>query len=75
MTLPSVVLSGGSASKESVCDEGDLGVIPGSGRPPEEEMAARSSVPAWRIPWTEGPGGCSSGLAKSRTRPSNEAHT
>ena len=22
----------------------------------EEEMAARSSILAWRIPWTEGPG-------------------
>ena len=23
----------------------------------EEETAARSSIPAWRIPWTEEPGG------------------
>jgi len=23
----------------------------------EKEMAAHSSVPAWRIPWTEEPGG------------------
>ena len=25
--------------------------------PLEEEMATHSSVLAWRIPWTEGPGG------------------
>ena len=25
--------------------------------PLEEEMATHSSIPAWRIPWTEKPGG------------------
>ena len=24
--------------------------------PLEKEMATHSSIPAWRIPWTEGPG-------------------
>ena len=28
--------------------------------PPEEEMATYSSIFAWRIPWTEEPGGLSS---------------
>ena len=28
--------------------------------PPEEEMATRSSVLAWEIPWTEEPGGLQS---------------
>ena len=28
--------------------------------PPEEEMAAHSSILAWRIPWTEEPGGLES---------------
>ena len=28
---------GGSDSKESACNAGDLGSIPGLGRPPEEE--------------------------------------
>ena len=28
--------------------------------PLEEEMATRSSTLAWRIPWTEGPGGLQS---------------
>ena len=34
----------------------------------EEEMATRSSILAWRIPWTEEPGGLRSlQVAKSRT--------
>ena len=28
--------------------------------PPEEEMATHSSVLAWKIPWTEEPGGLQS---------------
>ena len=28
--------------------------------PPEKEMAMHSSILAWRIPWTEGPGGLQS---------------
>ena len=36
--------------------------------PLEEGMATHSSVLAWRIPWTEGPGGYSSwGLEESDT--------
>ena len=31
----------------------DMGLIPGSGRSPEEGTATHSSVLAWRIPWTE----------------------
>ena len=41
-------------------DTGDAGLIPGSGRSPEEEMATHSSILAWRIPWTEEPGGLQS---------------
>ena len=44
---------GGSHGKESACNVGDLGLIPGLGRPLEEGMASRSSIFAWRIPWTE----------------------
>ena len=29
----------------------------GQGDPLEEEMAANSSIPAWKSPWTEGTGG------------------
>ena len=48
------------SGKESACnagDTGDVGSIPGLGRSPEEEMATHSSILAWRIPWTEEPGG------------------
>ena len=38
-------------------DTGDLGSIPGWEDPLEEEMATHSSILAWRIPWTEEPGG------------------
>ena len=38
-------------------DTRDTGTIPGSGRSPGEGAAAHSSIPAWRIPWTEEPGG------------------
>ena len=35
----------------------------------EKEMAAHSSVLAWRIPWTEEPGGLqSNGVTESQTR-------
>ena len=37
--------------------ETDLGSLPGSGRSCREEMATHSSIPAWRIPWTEEHGG------------------
>ena len=48
---------GGSVSKESACNAGDPGSIPGSGDPLEKETATHSSILAWRIPWTEEPGG------------------
>ena len=48
---------GGSNSKESVCNAGDLGSVPRSGRSPGEEMATHSSILAWKISWTEEPGG------------------
>ena len=34
----------------------DTGSIPGSERSSEEGMVTRSSILAWRIPWTEEPG-------------------
>ena len=43
--------------KESACNVGNVGLNPGLGRSPGEEMAAHSSILAWRIPWTEEPGG------------------
>ena len=48
-------MPGGSDSKEYVCNAGDLGLIPRSGRSSgEREMATHSSILAWRIPWAEG---------------------
>ena len=47
----------------------DMGSIPGSEDPLEEGMATHSSDLAWRIPWTEEPGGLQvHKVAKSRTR-------
>ena len=43
----------GSNGKESVCNAGDPGSIPGSGRSLEKGVATHSSILAWRIPWTE----------------------
>ena len=54
---------GGASGKEPACRcrrLGDSGSIPGSGRPLEEGMATHSSTLAWRIPWTEEPGGLES---------------
>ena len=46
----------GSVGKESPCNAGDPGLIPGLGRSTEKEMATHSSILAWRILWTEEPG-------------------
>ena len=44
--------------------------------PLEKETATHSSIPAWRIPWTEEPGGATvHGVAKSQTHVSNLALT
>ena len=40
--------------------------------PLEEGVAAHSSILAWRIPWTEEPGGYSLRVAKSQTRVSTQ---
>ena len=47
---------GGSDCKASACNVGDLGLIPGSGRSLEKEMATHSGILTWKIPWTEDPG-------------------
>ena len=49
-------------------DVRDVGLIPGLERSPEEGMATHSSVLAWRIPWTEEPGGLQSIGLQSRTQ-------
>ena len=51
---------GDSDSKKSACNAGDLGLIPGLKDPLEKEMGTHSSILAWKIPWTEEPGGLQS---------------
>ena len=41
-------------------DTGDTGSIPGLEDPLKEKMATHSSILAWRISWTEEPGGLQS---------------
>ena len=45
------------AVKNLPATAGDVGLIPGLKRYLKKEMATHSSVLAWRIPWTEEPGG------------------
>ena len=45
-----------SAGKESACSVGDLGWED----PLEEGMATHPSILAWKVPWTEEPGGLQS---------------
>ena len=47
----------GSAVKNPPANAVDVGLILGSGRSPEKEMATHSSILAWEIPWTEEPRG------------------
>ena len=44
----------------SAGDVRDMSSTPGSEDPLEEGMATHSSILAWRIPWTEEPGGLQS---------------
>ena len=43
--------------KDLPANAGDTALIPVQEDPLEEEMATHSSILAWRIPRTEGPGG------------------
>ena len=47
-------------AKGSPCNAEIAGLIPGSRRSLEEEMATHSSIFAWSIPWAEEPGGLQS---------------
>ena len=53
--------------KNLPANSGDMALILGREDPLEEEMAAHSSILAWRILWTEEPGGLSPRVMKSRT--------
>ena len=57
----------GSEVKASACNAGNLGSNPGLGRSPGEGNGNPLSILAWRIPWTEEPGGLqSTGLQRVR---------
>ena len=51
---------GGSVSKESACNAGDLGLIPRSGRSPGKGKGNSLHYSCWEIPWTEERGGLQS---------------
>ena len=57
--------------KKSTCDGGDTGSIPGQEDPLEKGKATHSSIRAWRIPWTEEPGGLKFTGHKESTRLNN----
>ena len=68
-----------SGKKKSTCnagDTGDMDSVPGSGKFPGGGHSNRSSMLAWRIPWTEEPGGLQSmGSNRVRNDWSNWSHT
>ena len=43
--------------RESACKAGDTGLSLDWEDPLEKEMTTHSSILAWKIPWTEEPGG------------------
>ena len=47
---------GGSVVKNPPASVEGMGLIPGSRRSLEKEMATHSSIPAWEVLWTEEPG-------------------
>ena len=48
------------SGKECAYNAGDTGPALGWEDPLEKEMATHSSIHAWKIPWTEEPGGLQS---------------
>ena len=57
--MPEKGFPGGSVVK-NLLQYGRNEFTRGLGRSLEKEMATHSSIPAWRIPWTEEPGGLQS---------------
>ena len=64
-----IIHLGGLDGKESSCNVGDLGSIPGLGRSPGGEHATHSTILAWRIPMDRGDWHATvHAVAKSQTR-------
>ena len=57
----------GLSGKESACSAGDPGSIPGLERSPGQGNCNPVHILAWRIPWTEEPGGLQS-MGSQRVR-------
>ena len=65
----------GWGGKESACNVGEIQVWSLGGEDPlEKGMATNSSILAWRIPWTEEPGGLQS-MRSQRVRHEWATHT
>ena len=58
VSLPSSILPCDSDGKKSACNAGGLGLSPGQSL--GEGWLPTPSILAWRIPWTEEPGGLQS---------------
>ena len=58
--ISSLGFPGGSVVKNWPANAADMVQSLGQEEPLEEEMASCSSILAWRIPWTEEPGGLQS---------------
>ena len=63
LNFPCSGFPSGSEGEEFACNTRD----PGWGDSPEKGMATHSSILAWRIPWTEEPGGLQSTVAELDT--------
>ena len=66
---------GGSEVKASAWNAGDPVRSLGREDPLEKEMATHSTILAWRIPWTQEPGGLQSTGSQSQTRLSDFTFT
>ena len=59
---------GASEGRESDCQAGDMGSIPGSGQSPGGGSSKPLQYSSLEIPWTEEPGGLESmGVTESQT--------
>ena len=67
MSIVQTEFPGGAVVKNLPANAGDVGLIPGSGRSPGEGHGNPLHILAWRIPWTEEPGGLQS-MGSQRVR-------
>ena len=67
LQLPSLDFPGASDSKESAFNARDTSSILGLGRSHGKGMATHSNILAWRILWTEEPGGLELGCKELDT--------